>query len=279
MTPPSKETEQVLVQTTPEGITTIALNRPHRRNAVDGPTARKLWLAFLSFENDSTQKVCVFHGNGGTFCAGFDLQEFAKLADRGAQYSGPNIADRVAGRNLGPCGPTRLMIQKPVICAVSGYAVAGGLELSLLGDIRVAEEDSVFGLFSRRFGVPMIDAGSIRLPSIVGLGRALDIVLTGRPVPAQEALSMGLANRIVPKGKAFEEAMSIARDLVKYPQGCLNADRYSCYYAAWESKSFGDALSQEFNRGVKVIESESIEGASRFSAGEGRHGAFNRSKL
>ncbi|CAJ0546492.1 Ff.00g011190.m01.CDS01 [Fusarium sp. VM40] len=279
MTPSTKETEQVLVTTTPEGITTITLNRPHRRNAVDGPTAQKLWLAFLAFENDSTQKVCVFSGNGGTFCAGFDLQEFAKLADRSSQYSGPNIAERVSGRNLGPCGPTRLMIKKPVICAVSGYAVAGGLELSLLGDIRVAEEGSVFGLFSRRFGVPMIDAGSIRLPSIVGLGRALDIVLTGRPVTAQEALSMGLANRVVPRGKALDEAMSIAKDLIKYPQGCLNADRYSCYYAAWDSNSFEDALSQEFNNGIKVIKSESIDGALRFSAGEGRHGAFNKSKL
>ncbi|RTE69221.1 hypothetical protein BHE90_016395 [Fusarium euwallaceae] len=271
-----KEAEQILVSATPEGITTIALNRPHRRNAVDGPTAQKLWLAFLAFENDATQKGCVFYGTNGTFCAGFDLQEFAKLADRGAHYSGPNIADRVQGRNLGPCGPTRLMIQKPVICAVTGYAVAGGLELSLLGDIRVAEEDAVFGLFSRRFGVPMIDAGSIRLPSVVGLGRALDIVLTGRPVPASEALLMGLANRVVPKGKALEEAMNIAKDLLKCPQGCLNADRYSCYYASWESKSFSDALSQEFDRGAKVIESESIDGASRFSAGEGRHGAFKK---
>lgn len=271
----------MLVTTTPEGITTIALNRPHRRNAIDGPTAQKLWLAILAYENDPTQKVCVFHGNGGTFCAGFDLIEFSKLANRSkdSQYNGPNIADRVSGRNLGPCGPTRFMIKKPVICAVTGYAVAGGLELSLLGDIRVAEEDSVFGLFSRRFGVPMIDSGSIRLPSIVGLGRALDIVLTGRPVPAQEALSMGLANRVVPKGKAFEEAMNVAKELVKYPQGCLNADRYSCYYASWDSKSFEDALSQEFDSGIKVIESESINGASRFSSGEGRHGAFNKSKL
>lgn len=271
----------MLVTTTPEGITTIALNRPHRRNAIDGPTAQKLWLAILAFENDPTQKVCVFHGNGGTFCAGFDLQEFAKLADRGkdAQYTGVNIADPVKGRNLGPCGPTRLMIKKPVICAVTGYAVAGGLELSLLGDIRVAEEDSVFGLFSRRFGVPMIDAGSIRLPSVVGLGRALDIVLTGRPVPAQEALAMGLANRVVPKGKALEEAMNIAKELVKYPQGCMNADRYSCYYASWDSKSFEDALTQEFDSGIKVIQSESISGAARFSSGEGRHGAFNKSKL
>ncbi|KAM5341233.1 hypothetical protein ACJ41O_015342 [Fusarium nematophilum] len=259
--PKGSKATRVLVTTTPEGITTIALNRPHRRNAVDGPTAQKLWLAFLAFENDPAQKVCVFHGNGGTVCAGFDLREFAKLADRGTQYSGPNIADRVSGRNLGPCGPARLMIKKPVICAVSGYAVAGGLELSLLGDIRVAEEDSVFGLFSRRFG------------------RALDIVLTGRPVPAQEALSMGLANRVVPKGKALEEATGIARDLIKYPQGCLNIDRYSCYYAAWDSRSFEDALSQEFDSGSKVIESESIDGASRFSAGEGRHGSFNKSKL
>ncbi|KPM36180.1 hypothetical protein AK830_g10397 [Neonectria ditissima] len=273
-----KETDQVIITTTLEGITTIALNRPHRRNAVDGPTAQKLWLGFLAFENDATQKVCVFHGTNGNFCAGFDLQEFAKLADRKTQYTGPNIADKVDGRNLGPCGPTRLMIKKPVICAIAGYAVAGGLELSLLGDIRVAEEDAVFGMFSRRFGVPMIDGGSVRLPAVVGFGRALDIVLTGRPVHAPEALSMGLANRVVPKGKALEEALNIARSILKYPQACMNADRNSCYYAAWESKSFGDALGQEFDRGIKVIESESIDGASRFSAGEGRHGSFRNTE-
>ncbi|KAH8588454.1 ClpP/crotonase-like domain-containing protein [Bisporella sp. PMI_857] len=188
-------------------ITTIALNRPHRRNAADVPTAQKLWLAFLAFENDPKQKVCVFYGVGGNFCAGFDLQERAKLGDR---------------RNLGPCGPTRMIIKKPVICAVARYVVAGGLELSLLGDIRVAEEDAVFGL---------------------SLGDALDIAFTGRPVGAQEALTMGLANR-------------------------------SCYYSAWESKSFFDALSQEFDRGTKIIEPESIGGASRFSSGEDRHGSF-----
>ena len=273
--------EPVIVTTTPKGITTIALNRPHRRNAIDGPTARKLYLAFLAFEDDPSQKVCVFHGRNGTFCAGFDLQEFAKLgaARSEQQYAGVNIGQKVDGRNLGPCGPTRMMIKKPVIVAVAGHAVAGGLELSLLGDIRVAEEDAVFGLFSRRFGIPMVDAGSIRLPSIVGLGRALDIVLTGRPVPAQEAYQMGLANRVVPKGKSYEEAYKIAEGLVNFPQACLNVDRQSTYYAAWESKNFLDALTQEFDLGSTVIQAESIQGATRFSSGEGRHGAFEKSKL
>ncbi|KAH6972011.1 carnitinyl-CoA dehydratase [Ilyonectria sp. MPI-CAGE-AT-0026] len=269
-----QESDQVVLATTPEGITTITLNRPHRRNAIDRPTAQKLYLAFLAFENDENQKVCVFNGVGGTFCAGFDLKEFSRRGHEIPNYSAANIADTVQGRNLGPCGPTRMVIQKPVICAVSGYAVAGGFELSLMGDIRVAEEDAVFGLFSRRFGIPMIDAGSIRLPSIVGLGRALDIILTGRPVPAQEALSMGLANRVVPKGKALEESYKIARTLLTFPQACLNVDRYSTYYAAWESKSYEDAVNQEFNSGAQVIKTESVAGATRFSSGEGKHGVF-----
>lgn len=277
----AREENPVVVTTTPEGITTIALNRPHRRNAIDGPTARQLYLAFLAFEDDPSQKVCVFHGRHGVFCAGFDLKEFAKLGAMRAdqQYQGVSIGTKVDGRNLGPCGPTRMMIKKPVIAAVAGHAVAGGLELSLLGDIRVAEEDAVFGLFSRRWGIPMVDAGSIRLQSVVGLGRALDIVLTGRPVPAREAYEMGLANRVVPKGKSYEEAYKIAQSMVKFPQECLKADRQSTYYAAWEAKSFDDALTKEYDLGVTVIQSESINGATRFSSGEGRHGSFELSKL
>ena len=270
------EPESVQVSTTPSGITTITINRQHRKNAIDGPTGRKLTEAFLAFENDTTQKVCVFYGAHGTFCAGFDLHEVAKWNEAGTNYQGPKIAfhERVQGRNIGPIGPSRMQIRKPVISAVSGYAVAGGLELSLLGDMRVVEEDAIFGVFCRRFGVPLIDGGTVRLQAIVGLGRALDMILTGRGVGAQEALTMGLANRVVPKGKALQEALKIAEMLVRFPQECMNVDRTSCYYAAYSAKSFEDALSHEFDEGIKVIDTESVAGAKRFSKGEGRHGHF-----
>ncbi|KAJ0425608.1 ClpP/crotonase-like domain-containing protein [Aspergillus carlsbadensis] len=271
------EPDAVQVSKTPEGITTITINRPHRRNAIDGPTGKKLTDAFLAFENDPSQKVCVFCGANGTFCAGFDLHEVAKFEEHNAGYTGPRIGqtERVQGRNIGPIGPSRMLIQKPVISAVSGYAVAGGLELSLLGDIRVAEEDAVFGVFCRRWGVPLVDGGTVRLQAIVGLGRALDMILTGRGVGAQEALAMGLANRVVPKGESLEEATKIARQLVTFPQGCMNTDRASCYYAAYNAGSFEDALSFEYDNGIKVIDSESVKGAARFSAGAGRHGKFD----
>jgi len=168
-----------------------------------------------------------------------------------------------------------MQIRKPIISAVSGYAVAGGLELSLIGDIRVAEEDAIFGVFCGRFGVPHIDGGTARLQAIVGLGRALDMILTGRGVGAKEALAMGLANRVVPKGRALEEAQNIARQLVAFPQDCMNADRTSCYYAAYGALSFEDALSFEYDNGIKVITTESVKGAARFSTGVGRHGVFD----
>ncbi|KAA8647773.1 hypothetical protein EYZ11_000168 [Aspergillus tanneri] len=277
------DTEPNAVQTTKttEGITTITLNREHRRNAVDGPTAKKLTDAILCYETDTTQKVCILYGANGTFCAGFDLHEVAKFApstnNNDNEYNGPRIGatERVSGRNIGPMGPSRLQIRKPVISAVSGYAVAGGLELSLLGDIRVVEEDAVFGVFCRRWGVPLIDGGTVRLQAIVGLGRAMDMILTGRGVGAQEALNMGLANRVVPKGKALEEAMKIARQLVMFPQGCMNVDRASCYYAAYEAGSFEDAMRFEYDNGIEVVESESVKGAARFSSGAGRHGKFD----
>ncbi|KAF4915619.1 putative enoyl-CoA hydratase, partial [Colletotrichum viniferum] len=245
----------------------ITINRPHRRNAIDGATGRKLTDAFLAFEKDDTQKVCVFNGSNGSFCAGFDLHEVAT-------YHNPDGKDY-----KGPIGPSRVQIKKPVISAVSGHAVAGGLELSLLGDMRIAEEDAVFGVFCRRFGVPLIDGGTVRLQAIVGLGRALDMILTGRAVGAQEALQMGLANRVVPKGKGLEEATKIARQLLAFPQACMNTDRASCYYAAYNASSFEDALSREFDAGIEVISSEGVKGAARFSKGAGRHGSFEESKL
>jgi len=277
----AKEPDAVEVSKTPDGITTITINREHRRNAIDGPTGKKLTDAFLDFENDQNQRVCVFYGSNGNFCAGFDLHELAKFAGQESDYTGPRIGkhERVEGRNIGPIGPSRMQIQKPVISAVSGYAVAGGLELSLLGDIRVAEEDAIFGVFCRRWGVPLIDGGTVRLQAIIGLGRAMDMILTGRGVGAEEAYTMGLVNRVVPKGKALEEATNIARQLVNFPQGCMNADRASCYYAVYNAASFEDALSFEYDSGIKVVDSESLKGAIRFSAGAGRHGKFDEVPL
>ncbi|KAL7788380.1 putative enoyl-CoA hydratase/isomerase [Trichoderma ceciliae] len=272
------ETSTVQVTESADGITTITINRHHRRNAVDGPTARKLTDAFLAFEDDPNQKICVFHGAHGSFCAGFDLHEVAKWSGPGdEEYKGPIVDSAHAvtsGRQIGPMGPSRLQIKKPVICAVAGYAVAGGMELSLIGDIRVVEEDAVFGIFCRRFGVPLIDGGTVRLQAIVGLGRALDLILTGRPVGAQEALQMGLANRVVPKGQSLEEATKIARQLLGFPQACMNVDRSSCYYSAYNAASFEDALRNEFVNGSQVISTESVKGAAQFSAGAGRHGVF-----
>jgi enoyl-CoA hydratase/carnithine racemase len=258
----------------PNGITKITIDRAHRRNAIDVPTAKKLTDAFLDFENDSTQKVCVFHGANDTFCAGFDLHELAKGKTGGSDgYEEPQP---VQGRNRGPISPSRMQIIKPVICAVSGFAVAGGLELSLIADLRIVEESAVFGVFCRRFGVPLFDGGTVRLQAIVGLGRALDMILTGRGVGAQEALAMGLANRVVPDGKALEDVLKLAEILVSFPQECMLTDRASCYYAAYNAKSFEDALTREFNEGVKMITKESIQGAQRFSQGAGRHGNFGK---
>ncbi|KAI8680478.1 hypothetical protein NCS57_00328800 [Fusarium keratoplasticum] len=275
------EPNAIQVSKAADGITTITINRPNRRNAIDGPTGRKLTTALLDFEADPSQKVCVFYGAHGNFCAGFDLHEVAKFTPGEPGYKGPIVdaSHKVEGRNIGPIGPSRMQIKKPIISAVAGYAVAGGLELSLLGDIRVAEEDAVFGVFCRRWGVPLIDGGTVRLQAIVGLGRALDMILTGRGVAAPEALQMGLANRVVGKGKALEEATKIAKQLLVFPQACMNVDRTNCYYTAYNASSFEDALRNEFEEGVKVITTESVRGAARFSGGAGRHGAFDAPKL
>ncbi|KAE8328403.1 enoyl-CoA hydratase/isomerase family protein [Aspergillus sergii] len=281
------DSDLVLVSSTSDGITTIKINRPHRRNAVDPTTAKLLYEKILAFENDPSQKVCILTGMGGTFCAGADLHEVAGQDSRGAtgnetkgRRSHFQAPPESGEQSLGPMGPSRLQIQKPIIGAVSGYAVAGGLELSLLCDIRVVEEDAVFGVFCRRWGVPLIDGGTVRLQAVVGLGRALDMILTGRPVSATEALSMGLANRVVPKGRAVEEATAIAKQLLSFPQLCMNADRESCYYSAYQASSFPDAMRHEYEKGVKVLDLESIKGAARFSHGAGRHGSFkNGSRL
>lgn len=273
------EPHAVLVDKVAPGITTIGINRPQRKNAVNPATALKLAKAFRAFEQDDSQKVCVFYGTNGAFCAGFDLVELAQVAQTDARKASTPSTQELDGKELGPMGPSRMQVSKPVICAVSGHAVAGGLELSLLGDMRVAEEDATFGVYCRRFGVPLIDGGTVRLQAVVGLGRAMDMILTGRGVGAQEALQMGLANRVVPKGSAFAAAMDIAKNLCQFPERCMNVDRQNCYYSAYKATSFEDALKNEFDNGVQVVATESVAGATRFSKGAGRHGSFKSSKL
>ena len=262
----------IIVSTTADGISTITINRPYRRNAVDPETGRKLYEAILAFEADESQKVCVLTGSEGAFCAGADLHEVSKRS--ASALDDDDYLQQVNGRNRAPMGPSRMQIKKPIIAAVAGHAVAGGLELSLIADLRVVEEDAVFGVFCRRWGVPLIDGGTVRLQAIVGLGRALDMILTGRPVEAQEALAMGLANRVVPKGKAVEEATKLAKQLLSFPQLCMDLDRNSCYYAAYNATSFEDAMAYEFANGFQAVQSEGIEGAKRFGSGAGRGGSF-----
>jgi enoyl-CoA hydratase/carnithine racemase len=244
-------------------VATITLHRPECRNAVDGPTASELRAAFEAFEADAALRVAVLTGGGGHFCAGADLAALGDPARRNAltrDGSGP-----------GPMGPTRIAFTKPVIAAVEGYAVAGGLELALMCDLRVAARGAVFGVFCRRWGVPLIDGGTVRLPRIVGMGRALDLILTGRAVAADEALAMGLANRVVDDGQALAEAQQLAHRIAALPQRCMNADRASAY-AQWDLP-LAEALQREGAGGFPVIEAEALAGAARFAAGAGRHGA------
>jgi enoyl-CoA hydratase len=242
-------------------VTTVLLHRPEVRNAVDGPTAQALADAFRAFEADGEAKVGVLFGEGGTFCAGADLKAVAE-----------GRLPHLAPEGDGPMGPSRMVLSKPVVAALSGHAVAGGLELALWCDLRVAEEDAVLGVFCRRWGVPLIDGGTVRLPRLIGLSRALDLILTGRPVSAREALGMGLVNRVVPRGGARQAAEALARELASFPQACMNADRRSAYDQA--GLSLEAALLQEFQGGVQVLESESLAGATRFARGAGRHGSF-----
>ncbi len=253
------------VQLTRDGdIATITLHRPDCRNAVDGPTALALLDAFESFDRDETLRVAVLTGGGGQFCAGADLKALAEPARRNAIEP--------TGTAAGPMGPTRLDFTKPVIAAIEGHAVAGGLELALMCDLRVAARSAVFGVFCRRWGVPLIDGGTVRLPRIVGMGRALDMILTGRPVAADEALAMGLANRVVDDGTAMGEAQALARQIAAFPQACMRADRASAF-AQW-GLPLDEALRQEGARGFAMVAAEGLSGAARFAAGAGRGGAF-----
>ncbi|RDI24727.1 crotonase/enoyl-CoA hydratase family protein [Lentzea flaviverrucosa] len=254
----------VMVEIT--GTTTlIRMNRPDRRNAVDGPMAAALRDAFLAFEADPSQRVAVLAGEGGTFCAGADLTSVGDPARR-------NELDP-SGGGAGPMGPTRLRLSKPLIAAVSGYAVAGGLELALLADLRVVESDAVFGVFCRRWGVPLIDGGTVRLPRIVGLGRALDLILTGRPVHAEEALAIGLANRVVEPGQAVAAALELAGQIAGFPFECVLADRASTYGGL--DLPLADALRAEGAASVPIVAGEGVAGAARFTGGAGRHGEFS----
>lgn len=242
-------------------VTTVVLDRPEVRNAVDRATAQEVADAFRAFEADSEARVGVLYGASGTFCAGADLKALSTRA-----------ANRVAPDGDGPMGPTRMLLEKPVIAAISGHAVAGGLELALWCDLRVAEEDAILGVFCRRWGVPLIDGGTIRLPRIIGLGRALDLILTGRPVSAQEALAIGLVSRVVPRGTARAAAEDLARQLAGFPQAALLGDRLSAY-EQWDL-DLNSALANELAHGMGALE-EAAAGARRFEDGAGRHGRFD----
>ncbi|CAN5601536.1 crotonase/enoyl-CoA hydratase family protein [soil metagenome] len=256
---PSAET----VTVTDRGpVRIITIDRPLVRNAVDGPTALLLELAFETFDNDDTASVAVLTGAGGHFCAGADLKGI-----------GEGRGNQVRPDGAGPMGPTRMLLSKPVIAAVEGFAVAGGIELAAWCDLRVAASDATFGVYCRRWGVPLVDGGTIRLPRLIGHSHALDLILTGRGVSGEEAKAMGLANRLVEPGTALEAAVELATQLAAFPQLCLRGDRLSSY-EQW-SLDLPEALLAEHRHGIATIRSgETLDGAARFAAGEGRHGQF-----
>lgn len=249
---------------TDRAVCTLTLNRPDKRNAVNGIVAAELRESFERFEADDALRVAILTGAGGHFCAGADLGAVGNPDER-------NELDPEGGGS-GPMGPTRMALSKPLIAAVNGYAVAGGLELALLADLRVADDDAVFGVFCRRWGVPLIDGGTVRLPRLVGMGRALDMILTGRPVSATEALAMGLVNRVTPPGGALAAARELALQIAAFPQQCMLADRRSAY-EQWDMP-LAEALRREGAQGVPIVFAEGEAGAARFAGGAGRHGTF-----
>jgi enoyl-CoA hydratase len=248
-------------------IAVVTIERPERRNAVDGPTARKLYDAFKAFDADEGLDVAVLTGRGGYFCAGADLKAISEnRPDAGANPVRPD-------GDLGPMGCTRLRLGKPVIAAIEGHAVAGGLEIACWADLRVAAEGAVFGVFCRRFGVPLIDLGTVRLPRLIGHSRAMDLILTGRPVEAGEAFEIGLANRLAPRGGALDAALELARQISGFPQLCMRNDRLSAL-EQW-SLSWDEAQATEVRLGMETLRTGSaVEGATRFAGGQGRSGAF-----
>lgn len=240
-------------------VTTVRLSRPHVRNAVDGPTAAALADAFRAFDADAEAAVAVLAGDGGTFCSGADLRAVGTPAGNRTEPGGD-----------GPMGPTRLRLSKPVVAAISGHAVAGGLELALWCDLRVAEETAVLGVYCRRWGVPLIDGGTVRRPRLIGAGRAMDLVLTGRSVSAAEALAIGLVDRVVPQGEAVTAAQQLAAEIARFPQTCLRGDRASLLEQ--NGLDEGTAMANEFRHGTRSLAVDAVPGAARFAAGEGRHG-------
>ena len=247
-----------------ETTLTVGIDRIEVKNAVDGPTAAELADAFRAFEADDGLSVAILYGNGGSFCAGADLKALAQEPER---------ANRVSVDGDGPMGPTRMLASKPVIAAIEGYAVAGGLELALWCDLRVAAEDAQLGFFDRRWGVPLIDGGTVRLPRLIGQARALDLILTGRAVDANEALGMGLVNRVTSKDGALDAALEMAADIARFPQTCMHTDRRSVY-EQWDL-DFPAAMANEFRLGIEAVASgETLAGAERFTSGKGRHGDF-----
>lgn len=236
-------------------ITIFRLSRPERRNAIDRELADQLAEAFRDFEADDAQKIAILTGHGGHFCAGADLKSIAEGKPNRLEIDGD-----------APLGPSRMMLKKPLIAAIAGYAVAGGLELALLADLRVAEESATLGVFCRRFGVPLIDGGTVRLPRIIGLGRALDLILTGRAVGSKEALEIGLVNRVVPDGRALEEAIALAETILSFPEICMRSDRLSTYEGL--DLPLDEALKNEFRRGRDALEQETQAGAARFVSKE-----------
>jgi enoyl-CoA hydratase len=252
-----------------DAVTTVTINRPQARNAVDRPTADALAAAFLEFERDDSALAAVLTGEGETFCAGADLKGVAE--GRGNRLTDPKDDSLAADA---PMGPTRMRLTKPVIAAIAGHAVAGGLELALWCDLRVAEDDAIFGVFCRRWGVPLIDGGTVRLPRLIGQSRAMDMILTGRAVGAMEAFAMGLANRVVPKGEALVAAQELAAQIARFPQTCLKGDRLSVY-EQWD-RDTAAAMANEFAHGRATLASEEArKGAARFAAGKGRGGRFD----
>ncbi len=248
------------VQVSRDGaVTTVTIDRPEARNAVDRPTAEALSAAFADFDADDAASVAVLTGAGGTFCAGADL--LAVATGRG---------NRVEADGAGPMGPTRMRLGKPVIAAIEGYAVAGGLELALWADLRVAATDSVLGVFCRRWGVPLVDGGTVRLPRLIGESRAMDLILTGRGVPAPEAYDIGLVNRLSEPGSALEVAQRLAGELAGLPQTCLRHDRLSLLEQAGQDESA--ALATELAHGLVSLATDALAGATRFAGGAGRHG-------
>ncbi|WP_157015215.1 crotonase/enoyl-CoA hydratase family protein [Mesorhizobium xinjiangense] len=258
-----------------DDITIVTIDRAEARNAVDPQTAAELFSAFVAFDRDETSKVAILTGAGGAFSAGFDLKHAAGGVDEG-WFAEHDLDASFDGRDdqprKGPMGPTRLMLSKPVIAAIAGPAVAGGMELALWCDLRVMEESAYMGVYCRRWGVPLIDGGTVRLPRIVGQGRAMDLILTGRQVEAEECLSMGLANRLCPQGKALETALELARDLARFPQQCMRADRASAL-TQW-SLGPAAALANEW-KSAQTYHSEGMDGAARFASGKGRSGDFD----